>query len=68
MHVVEGVLDIGHRVDLAHHLVELQAAVLRSPMGAHGLLTMPEVLADQLASVLRARRADVTPGVLEVAV
>ena len=47
---------------------ELQAAVLRSPMGAHGLLTMPEVLADQLASVLRARRADVTPGVLEVAV
>jgi hypothetical protein len=35
---------------------------------AHGLLALPEVLADELARVLRARRADVTPGVLEVAV
>ena len=35
---------------------------------AHGLLAMPELLADQLASVLRARRADVTSGVLEVGV
>jgi hydroxymethylbilane synthase len=35
---------------------------------AHGLLAMPEVLAEELASVLRARRADVTPAVLEVAV
>jgi hydroxymethylbilane synthase len=35
---------------------------------AHGLLVTPEVLAEELASVLRARRADVTPGVLEVAV
>jgi hypothetical protein len=35
---------------------------------AHGLLAMPEVLAEELASVLRARRAHVTPAVLEVAV
>jgi len=35
---------------------------------AHGLLAMPEVLADQPASLLRARRADVTPAVLEVVV
>jgi hydroxymethylbilane synthase len=35
---------------------------------AHGLLAMPEVLADHLASLLRARRADVTSGVLEVTV
>jgi hydroxymethylbilane synthase len=35
---------------------------------AQGLLSKPEVLAEELASVLRARRADATPGVLEVAV
>jgi hydroxymethylbilane synthase len=35
---------------------------------AHGLLAMPEVLADHLASLLRARLTDIQPAVLEVVV